>query len=104
MYPNAEYEQILREHIDKAYPDFMKSFDPKRVRLEREYIDPAVAKLTAEQRLAVLGGDVSLAGIAKLISSGRAKRIVVLTGAGISTSAGIPDFRSPEKGTQRSSD
>ncbi|RSH91496.1 Sir2 histone deacetylase Hst2 [Saitozyma podzolica] len=42
--------------------------------------------------------DSSLAHIAQLISSGKAKNVVVLTGAGISTSAGIPDFRSPETG------
>jgi hypothetical protein len=99
MYPNAEYEKILGDWMNEYYPDFMKTFDPKKVRLEREYVDPAVAKLTEEQRLAVLDGDVSLAGIAKLIKEGRAKRIIVLTGAGISTSAGIPDFRSPDKGS-----
>ncbi|SPN99987.1 related to NAD-dependent histone deacetylase [Cephalotrichum gorgonifer] len=42
--------------------------------------------------------DRSLDAVASLIKNGRARRIVVLTGAGISTSAGIPDFRSPETG------
>ncbi|KAH6980967.1 DHS-like NAD/FAD-binding domain-containing protein [Ilyonectria sp. MPI-CAGE-AT-0026] len=42
--------------------------------------------------------DRSLPAVAEYIKSGEAKRIVVLTGAGISTSAGIPDFRSPKTG------
>ncbi|KAF5013667.1 hypothetical protein FDECE_359 [Fusarium decemcellulare] len=40
----------------------------------------------------------SLAAVAEYIKTGRTKRIVVLTGAGISTAAGIPDFRSPKTG------
>ncbi|PON21411.1 NAD-dependent histone deacetylase SIR2 [Trichoderma gamsii] len=40
----------------------------------------------------------SLEAVAEYIKSGDARRIVVLTGAGISTAAGIPDFRSPKTG------
>ncbi|WVQ83677.1 hypothetical protein IAT38_005820 [Cryptococcus sp. DSM 104549] len=44
--------------------------------------------------------DVSnpLKRVASLIKSGQAKNVVLLLGAGISTSAGIPDFRSPSTG------
>jgi NAD-dependent deacetylase sirtuin 2 len=41
---------------------------------------------------------LDLPGIAQYISSGRARNIVVLVGAGISVSAGIPDFRTPGSG------
>ncbi|CAK7202934.1 Sir2 histone deacetylase Hst2 [Sporothrix eucalyptigena] len=42
--------------------------------------------------------DRSLEAVAQLILEGKARRIIALTGAGISTSAGIPDFRSPGTG------
>jgi len=50
-------------------------------------------RIPLEARAAVLNGNFSLPGIAKLIES-RCKKIIVLLGAGASTAAGIPDFRS----------
>eukprot|EP00442_Polarella_glacialis_P054623 CAMPEP_0115094406 /NCGR_PEP_ID=MMETSP0227-20121206/28328_1 /TAXON_ID=89957 /ORGANISM="Polarella glacialis, Strain CCMP 1383" /LENGTH=323 /DNA_ID=CAMNT_0002487381 /DNA_START=16 /DNA_END=987 /DNA_ORIENTATION=+ len=38
---------------------------------------------------------LDLRGIAEYLKSGACKSVVVLTGAGVSTGAGIPDFRSP---------
>ncbi|KAI1343446.1 NAD-dependent deacetylase sirtuin-2 [Xylariaceae sp. FL0016] len=42
--------------------------------------------------------DRSVKAVADLIKRGGASKIVVMTGAGISTAAGIPDFRSPKTG------
>uniref|UniRef100_A0A2D3ULS3 NAD-dependent protein deacetylase n=1 Tax=Ramularia collo-cygni TaxID=112498 RepID=A0A2D3ULS3_9PEZI len=42
--------------------------------------------------------DRTIEAVGEYIKSGRARKIVVMTGAGISTSAGIPDFRSPDTG------
>jgi len=41
---------------------------------------------------------LDVGGVAAFIKSGRAKRIIVMCGAGVSVSAGIPDFRTPGTG------
>ncbi|XP_074133952.1 NAD-dependent protein deacetylase sirtuin-2 isoform X1 [Sminthopsis crassicaudata] len=42
--------------------------------------------------------ELSLEGVTKFIQSDRCQNIICMVGAGISTSAGIPDFRSPSTG------
>uniref|UniRef100_A0A669ED09 NAD-dependent protein deacetylase n=1 Tax=Oreochromis niloticus TaxID=8128 RepID=A0A669ED09_ORENI len=42
--------------------------------------------------------ELTLDGVARYINSGKCKNIICMVGAGISTSAGIPDFRSPGTG------
>uniref|UniRef100_A0A3B4AI65 NAD-dependent protein deacetylase n=1 Tax=Periophthalmus magnuspinnatus TaxID=409849 RepID=A0A3B4AI65_9GOBI len=42
--------------------------------------------------------ELTLDGVAKYMLSGKCKNIICMVGAGISTSAGIPDFRSPGTG------
>lgn len=57
-----------------------------------------IEKLSEEEERRVLGYDCSVQQIAEYIRSGRAKNIVLMVGAGISVSAGIPDFRTPGSG------
>jgi len=56
-----------------------------------------LAELTPKPKDPVLAS-FDLAGVVELVKSGQAKNIIVMSGAGISTSCGIPDFRTPGTG------
>uniref|UniRef100_F6U2S4 NAD-dependent protein deacetylase sirtuin-2 n=1 Tax=Monodelphis domestica TaxID=13616 RepID=F6U2S4_MONDO len=53
--------------------------------------------LGSEKREKLLD-ELSLEGVTRFIQSDRCQNIICMVGAGISTSAGIPDFRSPTTG------
>jgi hypothetical protein len=44
------------------------------------------------------GKPLRMESVAELLRSGAVRRVVVLTGAGVSVAAGIPDFRTPGTG------
>ncbi|KAG0052831.1 NAD-dependent protein deacetylase sirtuin-2 [Gryganskiella cystojenkinii] len=58
---------------------------------------PLKAQPEPEPRIKIIK-DGTIDSIADVINNGQAKKIIVMTGAGISTAAGIKDFRSPGTG------
>lgn len=83
----------------RVAPEFWTSLDltKKRDTSNRKYLERrgGAHRIPLEIRRAVLDGDVSASGIARLIADGRCRQVVALVGAGASTAAGVPDFRSP---------
>uniref|UniRef100_A0A0N5AZB9 Deacetylase sirtuin-type domain-containing protein n=1 Tax=Syphacia muris TaxID=451379 RepID=A0A0N5AZB9_9BILA len=62
----------------------------------RNAIDGIIPKFSGEHKQLLSSLDID--GFAELIRNHKVSRILIMCGAGISTSAGIPDFRSPGSG------
>ncbi|KAF8071129.1 sirt2 [Scenedesmus sp. PABB004] len=60
--------------------------------------DGAAQQLLQQVKRPLALPSLDLRGVAEYIKSGKARRIVTMTGAGTSVSAGIPDFRTPGTG------
>lgn len=78
---------------------FKKKSPKKKGDSDDSAIDDLVSQL--DQKLQVnddIDAPEELKEVARMIASGNAKKIVVLSGAGVSVAAGIPDFRSPGTG------
>eukprot|EP01114_Cavostelium_apophysatum_P016490 TRINITY_DN4701_c0_g1_i1.p1 TRINITY_DN4701_c0_g1~~TRINITY_DN4701_c0_g1_i1.p1 ORF type:complete len:422 (+),score=124.93 TRINITY_DN4701_c0_g1_i1:1350-2615(+) len=97
---NEKMIAAMERKVAVTHPNFLETFDRKKKKSTSDTSRPigAEKRLTPEQRFEVLKGNPTLEGIAQRITEGRSKKIVVLSGAGISVSAGIPDFRSPHTG------
>ena len=74
--------------------------DEKRDGEEKNYTNASFSSLASRQP--VVGGNAlktkDLRGVAEYVNSDACKNIVVMCGAGVSVSAGIPDFRTPGTG------
>eukprot|EP01127_Copromyxa_protea_P016438 TRINITY_DN4889_c0_g1_i14.p1 TRINITY_DN4889_c0_g1~~TRINITY_DN4889_c0_g1_i14.p1 ORF type:complete len:779 (+),score=128.09 TRINITY_DN4889_c0_g1_i14:40-2337(+) len=96
MYKNENYIRLLTDVMKKINPSFFDNFDPKH-RVDYQ-INQVPSSLSEEEKSKVLEQNVSVTKVAQNIREGKYNKIVVLSGAGISTSCGIADFRSPGSG------
>ncbi|XP_078062961.1 NAD-dependent protein deacetylase sirtuin-2 [Mustelus asterias] len=82
---SADSQGEAGEPVDASQMDFLRNLLSRSLDLR-------------EQQPTEILDELSLGGIAKYILNKKCEKIICMVGAGISTSAGIPDFRSPGTG------
>lgn len=95
----GSFEVKWKAFQDKVDQVLKNSLEGVRASLESEHknmYDDGSDALTEQQKRAVLSGGATLDAYCKVLAG--AKNVVVLVGAGCSTAAGIPDFRTPGTG------
>ncbi|XP_048474306.1 NAD-dependent protein deacetylase sirtuin-2 isoform X3 [Rhincodon typus] len=85
VFQNSESQGEASESPDVSEMDFLRNLLSRSLNLR-------------EQQPKKVLEDLSIEGIAKYILNSKCEKIICMVGAGISTSAGIPDFRSPGTG------
>ena len=103
--PNIIADRSKRHHSNKDQSSMRTSL-PSALLLSSSFLDRHVAKQLPRSRSRRLlastgggaGGQIKVEDIAKSFREGTYKRVLVVSGAGVSCSAGIPDFRTPGSG------
>jgi len=85
-----EEEEEEEEDDDANFQEFLLSMMGK--------LNIRKAEQPASSELSSVLNSFDLEGVADYIQKGRCKNVIVMAGAGISVSAGIPDFRTPGSG------
>lgn len=96
--PEADEDGVRGDDLDDADRTFLAQIF-RQISLNNG-TPSADASLTAARPVCPLlqNKPLRMDSVAELLRSGAVRRVVVLTGAGVSVAAGIPDFRTPGTG------
>lgn len=87
--------KFVQEWKFLLFKRFVYSVLPQHVQFKNISFHCFWSYILAKQEEKQVLSSLDIEGVAELIRENKANRVIVMCGAGISTSAGIPDFRSP---------
>ncbi|XP_043259743.1 NAD-dependent protein deacetylase sirtuin-2 isoform X2 [Colletes gigas] len=85
----AAHSASKPEEAEESDMEKIPKYLAEKLRLFKDYLDHSKRKVIPE---------LSVDGVAEYIKENENLKVITMAGAGISTSAGIPDFRSPSSG------